>query len=108
MERKLARVGEGLGDYCADMFKVLSNPCRLQIVNTLIDRGQLTVSELCATIQEEQSLVSHHLRTLREAGFVVARRDGKFTRYSTSEAISKAAGGNAIDLGCCSIVVPSE
>jgi ArsR family transcriptional regulator len=32
-----------------------------------------------------QSLVSHHLRTLREAGLVVDRREGRWVYYSIAE-----------------------
>ncbi len=33
----------------------------------------------------DQSLVSHHLRTLREAGLETTRRDGRWIYYGTSQ-----------------------
>src|SRR5215213_1085910 len=47
-------------------------------------RSDLRVGELCALAGERQSLVSYHLRQLRDGGVVSARRslaDGRDTYY---------------------------
>src|SRR5919108_5611771 len=48
----------------------------------VLERHELTVSELCAVLQLPQSTVSRHLKTLADAGWVVSRRDGT-SRYYT-------------------------
>lgn len=48
----------------------------------LLERHELTVSELCAVLQLPQSTVSRHLKTLADAEWVSSRRDGT-SRYYT-------------------------
>jgi ubiquinone/menaquinone biosynthesis C-methylase UbiE/DNA-binding transcriptional ArsR family regulator len=48
----------------------------------LLERSELTVSELCAVLQLPQSTVSRHLKTLSDASWVSSRRDGT-SRYYT-------------------------
>lgn len=48
----------------------------------VLDRQELTVSELCAVLQLPQSTVSRHLKTLADASWVASRRDGT-SRYYT-------------------------
>ena len=48
--------------------------------------GERTVGELMDRTELGQSLVSHHLRTLRDAGLVVTRRDGRWIHYSIAAA----------------------
>lgn len=48
----------------------------------LLDRNELTVSELCSVLQLPQSTVSRHLKTLLDAGWVSSRREAT-SRYYT-------------------------
>jgi ArsR family transcriptional regulator len=48
----------------------------------VLDRQELTVSELCSVLQLPQSTVSRHLKTLADAQWVASRRDGT-SRYYT-------------------------
>jgi ArsR family transcriptional regulator len=48
----------------------------------VLERQELTVSELCAVLQLPQSTVSRHLKTLADAQWVTSRRDGT-SRYYT-------------------------
>jgi ubiquinone/menaquinone biosynthesis C-methylase UbiE len=50
----------------------------------LLERNELTVSELCAVVQLPQSTVSRHLKTLADAGWVASRREGTSRFYSLS------------------------
>ena len=63
--------------------KLFSDETRLRIVNVLIVDGELHVQNLCKRLRQNQSVVSHHLAILREAGFVEGRRDGKHKYYRT-------------------------
>jgi ArsR family transcriptional regulator len=48
----------------------------------ILERQELTVSELCTILQLPQSTVSRHLKTLADAQWVSSRRDGT-SRYYT-------------------------
>ena len=48
----------------------------------LLERHELTVTELCAVLQLPQSTVSRQLKTLADASWVTSRRDGTSRYYS--------------------------
>src|SRR5262245_21199916 len=58
----------------------LADPVRGRIL-FLLDRHELTVSELTAALQLPQSTVSRHLRVLADDGWVAARADGTSHLY---------------------------
>jgi ubiquinone/menaquinone biosynthesis C-methylase UbiE/DNA-binding transcriptional ArsR family regulator len=59
----------------------LSDPIRCRML-LLLEKHELTVSELCAIMQMPQSSVSRHLKTLSDDGWVTSRRDGTSRFYS--------------------------
>lgn len=63
--------------------------------------GPKHVGEMNAVLGLEQSLLSHHLKVLRNKGFVRARRDGKAVQYYLDPTVRSTNAGRAIDLGCC-------
>lgn len=65
-------------------FRALGDETRLRILEELV-AGEGTVTDLMEQLQIGQSLMSHHLRILREAGLVVDRRSGRWVRYSIAE-----------------------
>lgn len=64
-----------------DDLTTLSDATRSRML-LLLERHELTVSELCAVLQLPQSTVSRHLKTLLDANWVTSRRDGT-SRYYT-------------------------
>jgi ArsR family transcriptional regulator len=64
-----------------DDLTALSDATRSRML-LLLERHELTVSELCAILQLPQSTVSRHLKTLADADWVSSRRDGT-SRYYT-------------------------
>ncbi len=70
----------------ADRAKALSDPTRLTIAAALADTDELCVCDLAWVTERAENLVSHHLRTLRNAGLVSSRRDGKMVVYALSGA----------------------
>jgi ArsR family transcriptional regulator len=59
----------------------LADPIRCRML-LLLEKHELTVSELCAVLQMPQSSVSRHLKTLADDGWVTSRRDGTSRFYS--------------------------
>ena len=65
----------------ADRFKALADPTRVAIVNRLAGAGEVCVCAFVGELGLSQPTVSHHLRILREAGLVDARRRGTWAYY---------------------------
>jgi ArsR family transcriptional regulator len=59
----------------AELFRVMSAPMRLKIINSLCS-GELNVSALLALVKTTQPNMSQHLNTLYKAGVLAKRRDG--------------------------------
>ena len=64
----------------ADVFKALSHPTRLLIVDALSGRKRC-VSELVDMVPGTQANTSKHLEVLRQAGIVKRRREGVKMMY---------------------------
>lgn len=62
-------------DLASELFRVLSAPMRLKIINCLRD-GEKNVSYLLSKIDTTQPNMSQHLTTLYQAGILGKRRDG--------------------------------
>lgn len=59
----------------------LSDPARRRILALLLEADERCVCELHGALDASQPKVSRHLAVLREAGLVLARRDGKWMHY---------------------------
>lgn len=68
----------------AQFIKTLGDANRLSIIQD-IGYGSRSVSEIIDATELSQTLVSFHLRTLRDAGVVTTRRDGPFIYYSLAD-----------------------
>jgi ArsR family transcriptional regulator, arsenate/arsenite/antimonite-responsive transcriptional repressor len=62
-------------------FHALSEPLRLQVLELLREQ-ELCVCDLCETLGVNQSKLSFHLKTLKEAGLVRSRQEGRWIYYS--------------------------
>lgn len=69
----------------AETMKVLSVETRLRILLLLRDR-RLCVGALARRLGLTQGAVSQHLKVLRGAGLVRARREGYYVHYAVNEA----------------------
>lgn len=63
------------------LFKLISEPNRLQILY-LLQKGEHCVCELIKETKLSQSLISHHLKDLKDINLVSKRIDGKWSHYS--------------------------
>ena len=78
----------------AEVFHVIGHPDRLRMVELLID-GEMSVNQLAAAIRSKPALTSGHLKTMKAARVVSARREGRYVYYRLTNA--HAAGAvNAI------------
>ncbi len=86
-------------DSCAARLRVLADPTRLEVMR-LVSESPRLVSELVELLLIEQSLLSHHLKVLREADLVRSVAEGQARRYHV---VSARSHGDALDLGCCQL-----
>lgn len=70
---------ESLGRHAA-LFHALSDPRRLRVLD-LLRTGEQCVCDLQTALDCGQSLLSFHLKTLREAGLISMRREGRWSHY---------------------------
>jgi ArsR family transcriptional regulator len=76
-------------DLLTRRFKALSDPHRLRIIDRLRS-GERCVCDLTDALDAGQSLLSFHLKTLRDAGLVTDRREGRWAYYTlNTEALSE-------------------
>ncbi len=64
-----------------EQFHALSDETRLQILE-LLRGGEHCVCELTEALELGQSLLSFHLKSLKEAGLVTDRREGRWAYYA--------------------------
>ena len=79
------RLATGASLAAAERAKALGDPTRLSLAAALSDADELCVCDLAWIAERPQNLVSHHLRTLRSAGVVRSRRDGKMVMYALTD-----------------------
>lgn len=71
-------------DLLTKIFKALGDSSRLKIIY-ILSRSPLCVCDIAQVLEMTQSLVSHHLKTLRNLKLVKFRRQGKQVIYSLDD-----------------------
>lgn len=67
----------------ARMFKALGDPVRLRILSLIASHacGECCVCDIAPAFEVSQPTISHHLKTLREAGLLGCERRGTWVYY---------------------------
>ena len=88
---------ELLGKY----FRVLADPTRLRILETLNEEGELSVGDLVERLAVSQPRVSNHLICLRWCGFVADRREHRtvYNRIADPRVAELVALGSSLLAG---------
>ncbi len=73
----------------AEIFKALSDPTRLKIVQLLVNKKFLCVNAITKQLVVSQSAVSQHLRILKQTGLVNNERKGYHIHYSINNTLLK-------------------
>ena len=94
------------------LFKALSDPIRLEIVD-MISRGELCACMILVKFNITQPTLSHHMKILCDCGLVNGRKAGKWIYYSLNEkavqdfrdvlaSVTSCEGnGNSPEISCC-------
>ena len=70
-----------------EMFKVLSVPTRVKIMELLKSEGPSGVKDISRKMAVTPAAVSQHLKLLRQAGLVTSERKGYWIPYSVNEEV---------------------
>lgn len=68
----------------AALFKALSDPNRLMIID-MLSCGEKCACDLLEAFNITQPTLSHHMKILCDSGLVQSRREGKWTHYTLNE-----------------------
>lgn len=71
-------------DKNAKIFKVLSDPNRLKIID-MLSCGELCACNILEEFNITQPTLSHHMKILKELELVTIRREGKWMYYNLNE-----------------------
>jgi DNA-binding transcriptional ArsR family regulator len=64
-----------------NVMRALADPTRRAVFEHIVEAGEIAAGALARSAKVSQPAVSQHLRTLREAGLVSERRDGRNINY---------------------------
>lgn len=84
VELKESLIPQGELDFLSKIFKALGDPSRLKIIY-ILSKSQLCVCDIADVLDMTQSLVFHHLRTLRNLNLVKFKKQGKQVIYSLDD-----------------------
>ena len=68
------------------VFKALNDTTRREILELLKDRD-MTAGEIAEQFNISKPSISHHLDLLKQAGLVIANKDGQFIHYSINTTV---------------------
>lgn len=68
----------------ARFLRCIGEPTRLRILK-LLASGEKCVGEIVEALNKEQSLVSHHLRALKDCNIVVVRQEAQKIYYALAD-----------------------
>jgi len=63
------------------IFKSLSEPIRLRILNLLSNSDEICVCDIVSILDTPQSVISRHLSYLKKNHLVLSRREGNWQHY---------------------------
>lgn len=93
--------------FCSAKLKAIADPTRWAVIAQLLD-GPKNVGELNSDLRIDLTLLSHHLKILRDEGFVLCLREGKNMRYRIAPELVLPPPHRGIDLGCCQLELNSN
>jgi DNA-binding transcriptional ArsR family regulator len=81
------------------LLQAAADPTRLAILRQLSQAGPVCACDFSACCDVSQPTISHHLRVLREAGWIVGERRGTWIWYSLRPEAAERLAGIAGGLG---------
>jgi ArsR family transcriptional regulator, arsenate/arsenite/antimonite-responsive transcriptional repressor len=80
-------------EHVAGLLKALSDPVRLRLMSMIAAADEACVCDLTGPFDVSQPTISHHLKVLRDAGWVDSERRGTWVYYrARQDALDKVGG----------------
>jgi ArsR family transcriptional regulator len=70
---------------CSDLFQILSDKTRQDIVMLFSAKKEIGVTEIANNFKLSRPTISHHLNLMRRAKFLNSRKEGKEIYYSLNK-----------------------
>ena len=86
-------------------FHALSDPLRLSVIELLKER-ELCVCDLCAYLEVNQSKLSFHLKSLKEANLINPRQEGRWIYYSLNLSQFEHLGRYLAEIEATAVISP--
>ena len=84
------RIVEEPRNVTLEVYRALADPIRLELLAQIAARGPVCVCHLEEELPYTQSRISKHLATLRSAGLVSSRREGRWVYSADLDALGLA------------------
>ena len=75
----------------ANQIKLFANYDKMRILEFLTLYGESRVSDIVDGINSDKLKVSQYLKRMKDAGFVICRKEGRFVFYSITKGVHKTA-----------------
>lgn len=85
----------------------LNDETRVLILRFMDTHGELCVCDLQASFDMVQSRLSRHLKILKEAGFLVVQRQGKWAHYAIKSPLEPFENEALKAIRCLDVQLPS-
>ena len=66
----------------AELFRVLGDPTRIEILRLLSDDDEVACTSLEQILPISKSTISYHIKALKTAGLLTVRKDGRYYHYT--------------------------
>jgi ArsR family transcriptional regulator, arsenate/arsenite/antimonite-responsive transcriptional repressor len=66
----------------AKAFAALADPVRLRLLSLIASAGEVCACDLLEPLDRSQPTISHHTKTLAEAGLIVGEKRGRWVWWS--------------------------
>lgn len=98
---------ESISTFLVSGFHALSEPLRLQVLE-LLRQQEYCVCDLCDRLEVSQSKLSFHLKTLKTAGLIRGRQEGRWIYYSLNLPEIVRLEQYLADYRCFSAILPAS
>jgi ArsR family transcriptional regulator len=82
-----------LSSACAGCFAGLSCQARIEMINLLQEKGEMSVMEIAKHFKLKQPTITHHLQYLKEAGVLASKKKGRKVYYFITDKCKKGECG---------------
>lgn len=85
-----------------ELFQAIGEKTRLSVVQLLLEQ-ELGVEDIKSRLNISESLLSKHLKVLKDCGLIQSRKEGRFVYYQVVPKIRVRGSRQSLQLPCCKI-----